>query len=612
LADQLFPIVNLDGVEIHAVTETQAVEHILAQSEAGAGGVVITPNLDHLRRCSADVNFAALVAEADLVVADGMPLVWACKLRGTPLPQRVAGSDLISSLSAGAAVRKRSVFLLGGATGSAEAASRILTERYPGLRVVGTLCPPHGFEQREDEMARIRASLSNARPDIVFVALGSPKQENLISMIKNTLPAAWFLGVGVSFSFLTGEVKRAPKWMQKSGLEWIHRLIQEPRHLFKRYIIDGLPFAGMLLLRSAMEGASTRFRGRKLIAPVATRSNAVFVPPADLDVRPVDLSPATLPVSRNDLAPTSLDSPVRPHGLEHRSLHRLRTLVLLGGMVRQTALTQAVGRTVLDLPLDDRGSILNHWLNHAVEVARICNISALPVRILVDRNSPEPVSADEKYYGTFRVERDQSEYRGTGGVLADLADEYEDDDLIIVANASQVLLDPLAGIVGSLEKTGGDIALVGHEDGTPSGVMLITVKTLRIIPRNGFVDMKEQGLPLIASKFDVRVVNRRRPSGLPVRSMADYLSALRLHHRRLVGKPARLDPLAEDWKSSFGIVEPGATVDPSVRVHDSVILKGATVRAGAAVVRSVVCSGASVAENARVVETFERCETGKK
>jgi len=267
---------------------------------------------------------------------------------------------------------------------------------------------------------------------------------------------------------------------------------------------------------------------------------------------------------------------------------------------------------VLDLPLDSSGSILNHWLNHAIELARICNLSSLPVRILVDRSSPEPVTADAKYYGTFRVERDQSEYRGTGGVLTDLADDYEDDDLIVVANAAQILLDPLAGIVGALEKTGGDVALVGHEDGTPSGVMLVTVKTLRIIQRTGFVDMKEQALPLIASKFDVRVVDRRRPTGLPVRSLGDYIAALRLHHRRLNGKQARIDPLAEDWKSSFSIIEAGASVDASAQVHDSVILRGAQVHAGVAVVRSLVCPEAVVPKDSRVVEQLFECPPDSK
>src|SRR4051812_36760160 len=112
--DERLPTIRLHGVDIHAITEKQCIDLILEELDAGRGGVVVTPNLDHLRRCSRDMSFTALVAEADLVVADGMPLIWASRLQGTPLPQRVAGSDLISTLSAAAAGRGRSVFLLGG------------------------------------------------------------------------------------------------------------------------------------------------------------------------------------------------------------------------------------------------------------------------------------------------------------------------------------------------------------------------------------------------------------------------------------------------------------------------------------------------------------------
>ncbi|MGH7214615.1 MAG: WecB/TagA/CpsF family glycosyltransferase, partial [Tepidisphaeraceae bacterium] len=108
-----FPMIELHGVELHAVTERQVLDYILSELDAGRGGTVVTPNLDHLRRCTRDVTFGAMVAEADLVVADGMPLVWASRLQRTPLPQRVAGSDLISTLSAAAAGRGRSIFLLG-------------------------------------------------------------------------------------------------------------------------------------------------------------------------------------------------------------------------------------------------------------------------------------------------------------------------------------------------------------------------------------------------------------------------------------------------------------------------------------------------------------------
>jgi NDP-sugar pyrophosphorylase family protein len=178
--------------------------------------------------------------------------------------------------------------------------------------------------------------------------------------------------------------------------------------------------------------------------------------------------------------------------------------------------------------------------------------------------------------------------------------------LILVANAAQVLLDPLPTIAAALDRQGADIAMVSHEDGTPSGVMLVTCKALRLIPATGFVDMKEQVLPLIASQFDVRVLRRHRPTGAPIRSLEDYVQALRLHHRRRSGKAVLTDPLAEDWSATFSIVEPGATVDASARVHDSVVLAGAAVEPGAVLVRCVVCPGAVVRRDTTEVDRVIR------
>jgi N-acetylglucosaminyldiphosphoundecaprenol N-acetyl-beta-D-mannosaminyltransferase len=141
------PGVVLCNVLLHAITEAECVRHICDELDAGRGGMVVTPNLDHLRRYGNDVNFGALVAEAELVVADGMPLVWASRLQGTPLPERVAGSNLISSLSAAAAERGRSIYLLGGAPGTAVGAGEALRSRFPAVKVVGTYCPPFGFDK---------------------------------------------------------------------------------------------------------------------------------------------------------------------------------------------------------------------------------------------------------------------------------------------------------------------------------------------------------------------------------------------------------------------------------------------------------------------------------
>jgi len=245
------PVVTLCGIRLHAVTESQCVDHILNELDAQRGGWVVTPNLDHLRRLVRDDSFATLCGGASLMVADGMPLVWASRLQGTPLPQRVAGSNLISSLSAAAAKRGRRIFLLGGDPGSADRAAAVLQSRHSHLRVVGTLCPPVGFERDEEQLRRLHDAVLAAKPDIIYVALGSPKQELLIDQLREILPGAWWLGVGISFSFLCGQVRRAPRWMQQCGLEWLHRLYQEPRRLAKRYLVDCLPF-GVRLLAGAI------------------------------------------------------------------------------------------------------------------------------------------------------------------------------------------------------------------------------------------------------------------------------------------------------------------------------------------------------------------------
>ncbi|HEX8910823.1 MAG TPA: WecB/TagA/CpsF family glycosyltransferase, partial [Humisphaera sp.] len=252
------PVVEIHGVELHAITERQSIDFILDELDDGRGGTVATVNLDYIRRCNRDLQFAAMVSEADLAVADGMPLIWASKLRGSPLPERVAGSNLITSLNGAAAKRGRKVYLLGGSPGAAEGAAKVLREKFPDITIVGIDCPPMGFERSERLWDEMEQPLVAAQPDIVWVALGAPKQEYTIARLRGKLPNAWYLGVGNSFSFLAGQVQRAPKWMQKTGLEWAHRLVQEPGKLWKRYLLAGVPFALGLLGNAAYEGVPNR------------------------------------------------------------------------------------------------------------------------------------------------------------------------------------------------------------------------------------------------------------------------------------------------------------------------------------------------------------------
>lgn len=245
------PTIQVDGLPFVASTVPQLTAHIVGEAGAARGGWVVTPNIDILRRWRVDPAFRALVADATIFTADGRPIVWASQLQGTPLPTRLTGSDLFVALMAAAADAGLRIALIGGNEGTAEAAAARLIPEAVAAGRVRCLCPPFGFEQKPEEMARLETLLTNWQPQIVFIGLGSPKQEKLIARLRALAPRAWYLGVGVSFSFVAGDVKRAPGWMQRSGLEWVHRLVQEPGRLARRYLVDGIPFAAGLLWRSA-------------------------------------------------------------------------------------------------------------------------------------------------------------------------------------------------------------------------------------------------------------------------------------------------------------------------------------------------------------------------
>jgi len=257
LTIEAFDRVHLDGTGFDRITEGEVVAVVREAIAAGRGGRIITPNIDILRQAQVNQRVRAYLDDADLIVADGMPLVWASKLTGNPLPERVAGSSLIWSLSEGLGRDNRSVFVIGGspatpeaADGATRAAGR-LTENCPGLRIAGTLCPEYGFERDEAVFAEFRAAVVGARPDLVFVGLGFPKQEKVITRLRADLPRAWFIGCGAAVNFVAGDVDRAPRWMQRTGLEWAHRLGTEPRRLAGRYLRHDAPYALRLLAGSA-------------------------------------------------------------------------------------------------------------------------------------------------------------------------------------------------------------------------------------------------------------------------------------------------------------------------------------------------------------------------
>jgi N-acetylglucosaminyldiphosphoundecaprenol N-acetyl-beta-D-mannosaminyltransferase len=233
------------GVPFAPITLAQAVDAVAALIRAGRPSFFITAPTHYAMLTESEPDLRAINERAAFIVADGAPLVWASRRLGTPLPERVAGSDLIFHLCEQAAREGFRVFLLGGDEGVAERAAGRLTERYPGLQVVGTECPPFRAPTPEEEDAMLER-IRRARPDLLFVAFGQPKGERWIIRQIDRLGVPVSVQVGASLDFAAGRVRRAPRWMQKTGLEWAFRLGLEPRRLFGRYASNAWFIARMV------------------------------------------------------------------------------------------------------------------------------------------------------------------------------------------------------------------------------------------------------------------------------------------------------------------------------------------------------------------------------
>ncbi len=250
---------SIAGLDLRDINEAALVDHLAEAANRQQGGWIVTANADIARQCRQQPTLKAMVAKADLIVADGMPLIWAARICGRPLPERVCGSDLVWSIAERASQDGLSLFLLGGGEpDTARRAASVLQARHPSLAIAGTHYPPFGFESDATEMARLRDALTQAAPDIVYVALGFPKAERLIHALRSEYPGIWWIGVGISLSFMAGDVARAPPWMQRIGFEWLHRMVQEPGRLVKRYLWHDIPFVLWLLawaLRERLRGS---------------------------------------------------------------------------------------------------------------------------------------------------------------------------------------------------------------------------------------------------------------------------------------------------------------------------------------------------------------------
>ena len=246
----MLPTVSLFGMRIHAIDLSTAVNAVLAwcDAEDSTCRYVVTPNVDHVVMYQSRDDLRSAYEGAELVLADGAPVVLASRLLRRGLPERVAGSDLVPALfdrvasDNNFAQRPLRVFLLGAAPGVAERAAHRIHQQWNNIAVVGTYSPPLGFEHDASENSLILEKIAAVKPDLILIGLGAPKQELWTHRHANQLSGKAALCIGATIDFLAGEKARSPRWMQRVGLEWFHRLAREPARLAKRYFHDAWIF----------------------------------------------------------------------------------------------------------------------------------------------------------------------------------------------------------------------------------------------------------------------------------------------------------------------------------------------------------------------------------
>jgi N-acetylglucosaminyldiphosphoundecaprenol N-acetyl-beta-D-mannosaminyltransferase len=241
------PRLQVGRLQIDAVTFAEAIEAIAALVGEGRGGMVLTPNVDHVVLAEENESFRQAYEAASLSLVDGMPLLWASRLLGVPLPEKISGSDLVWPLLHRAERDGWRVFLLGGAPGVAQRAAKRVVDRFPRLAIAGVAAPEIDVANPVGDDDTVVREIRESKADLVLVALGAPKQEIWMSRASPAVGRAVMIGVGASIDFLAGAVRRAPKWVSASGLEWLFRLALEPNRLWRRYLLRDPKFLFILL-----------------------------------------------------------------------------------------------------------------------------------------------------------------------------------------------------------------------------------------------------------------------------------------------------------------------------------------------------------------------------
>ena len=232
---------------INNVNMQEAINEICRLIEEKKKSYVVAINVDVVMKMEKDKYLKKITDMADLTLVDGMPLVWIAKWHKCPVKAKISGSDLVPELCKVAAKKGYSLFIIGGAEGIAERAKSNLEKKLSGINIVGTYSPPIGFEKNEAEITKINEMISSVHPEIVVACFGCPKQEKWIYENYKTYDGVISICAGATVDFLAGNVNRAPKWMREHGFEWLFRLFQEPKRLFKRYIVEDIKIIGLIM-----------------------------------------------------------------------------------------------------------------------------------------------------------------------------------------------------------------------------------------------------------------------------------------------------------------------------------------------------------------------------